>query len=114
VAAPPAREARVANPGCKVQRVREWYRVSCPTTHWIELVSGTREGLSFGCRRETKDSEVCDDSWVVFPARRGDRRALELFAWSKWGPAPDVILTEQFLEGDPCPLVTVHGLHWGF
>ena len=27
---------------------------------------------------------------------------------------PDAILTEQFLEGDPYPMVTVHGLRGGF
>lgn len=113
-AAPIATEARVTDPGCKVQRVREWYRIGCQATHWIELVSGERKGLSFGCRRETKDSVACDETWVVLQARRGDRRALELFTWSKWGPTPDVILTEQFLEGDPSPVVAVHGLHWGF
>jgi hypothetical protein len=112
-AATVAVEARVTDPGCKVLRLREWYRVGCRTP-WIELVAGTRQDVSFGCRRDSKDSIACDESWVVLPAHRGDRRVLELFGWSKWGPSPDAILTEQFLEGDPGPLVTVHGLRWGF
>jgi hypothetical protein len=112
--APIAREARVTDPGCKVRRVREWYQVECRFTPWVELISGTREGLSFGCRKAGVDQDHCEESWVVFPARRGDLRALEFFAWAKWGPSPDAILTEQFLEGDPGPVVTVGGLHWGF
>jgi hypothetical protein len=114
LAAPEAKEVRVTQPGCKVVRVREWYRVHCSFTPWIELVTGAREGVSFGCQRREKGAATCDESWVTFPARRGDQRALELFTWSKWGPSPDALLTEQFLDGDPCPQVTLLGMRWEF
>jgi hypothetical protein len=112
--APIAVEVRITEPGCEVRRVREWYRVSNKFMHGAELVSGGREDVSFGCRRDDKDSVFCSEAWVIFPARRGDRRALDLFGFFKWGPEPDAILTEQFLEGDPAPLVSVHGLRWEF
>ncbi len=113
-AAPVAREARVTQPDCEVRRVREWYRVDCERGRGIELITGAREGVSFGCKRREAGDTICSDSWVVLQARRGDRRALEIFAWVKWGPSPDAILTEQFLEGDPGPQVSVQGLRWGF
>jgi hypothetical protein len=109
--APEAPEARVTEPGCKVLRLREWYRVECSE---MELVSGNREGVSFDCQMEHKDQVSCSVAAVVFPARRGDRRAFDSMAWTKWGMEPNAVVTEQFLEGDPYPLITMHGLHWGF
>jgi hypothetical protein len=112
--AAPAAEVRITDTGCTAQRIREWYRIDCQSAVWIELISGERRGISFGCHKTTRESTACDKSWVIFPARRGDRRSLEVFTWSKWGPSPDVMVTEQFLEGDTHPWVTVHGHHWGF
>jgi hypothetical protein len=109
-----ATEARVTQPGCDVKRVREWYRIACTSASWMGMIGGTREGVSFGCKKRQKDDTNCDVVSVEFPARRGDRRAFELFYWSKWGPAPDAIVTEQFLEGDPGPMITVQGARWGF
>jgi hypothetical protein len=112
--APAATEVRVTEPGCRVQRIREWYRVTCHFAQRIELISGTREALTFGCTGQTSADDFCSEGWAMFPAKRGDRRALQVFTWGKWGPSPESIVTEQFLEGDPLPLVTVAGLHWGF
>ncbi len=109
-----ATEVRVTDPGCKAQRVREWYRITCGGAQAIELISGGREAVTFDCKRPARGETFCEESWVVFPARRGDRRAFEVFGFGKWGPEPDAIVTEQLLDGDPVPLVTVSGLHWGF
>jgi hypothetical protein len=112
-----AKEVRVLAPGCEARRIREWYRILCKFSQRIEVISGGREGVSFG--RFFKDgsrdgSDFADLGWVIFPARRGDRRAFEVFTWVKWGLSADTIITEQFLEGDAVPWISVHGLHWGF
>lgn len=112
--AAPAHEARVTQPGCDVKRVREWYRVTCSSTSWIGLIAGGREGVSFGCTKVQKDDQSCSSVSVTFPARRGDRRAFQLFHWGKWGPAPDAILSEQYLEGDKGPTISLQGARWGF
>lgn len=111
--APPASNVRVTDPGCKAQRIREWYRFTCNYT-LIEMISGGIEGVSFGCRKTSSESFMCDEGWVIFPVRRGDRRAVEFFTQSKWGLQPDTILTEQFQEGDPYPLISLQGLRWDF
>ena len=111
--APPAFDVRITDPGCKAQRLREWYRVTCKYAQ-VEMIGGSREGVSFGCMKETRESNLCDEDAIIFPARRGDSRAAEFLTLSKWGLEPDTILTEQFLDSDPYPLITVHGLRWGF
>jgi hypothetical protein len=111
--APRAWEVRITDPGCKAWRVREWYRFSCGTGE-IELISGSRENVSFTCSKGQRESDLCDQAAVIFPARRGDHRALEFLSWSKWGPEPDSILTEQYLEGDSYPLISLQGLRWDF
>lgn len=111
--APQAWEVRITDPGCKAQRVREWYRVDCGFG-LSEMISGPREGVTFGCLKTGGPSDFCDDAWVIFPARRGDVRAIQILRWGKWGPDPDAFLTEQFLEGDPCPQISVQGVRWEF
>lgn len=112
--APDAPEVRITEPSCTAKRVREYYRVYCKFTSWVSLISGGREGVDLGCFQETKEAFACSDAWVIFPARRGDSRSFEFFIWSKYGPSPDAVMTEQFFEGDPYPLISVHGLHWGY
>jgi hypothetical protein len=113
VSAPIAREARVTEPNCKVFRLREWYRIHCAHLA-IQQVGGTREGVEFGKRFRYKEATSPDEVWVVFPARRGDRRFFQLYTWSKWAPGfPDAHGSMQWLDGDPLPLITVQGLRWG-
>lgn len=111
--APTAWDVRVTDPGCRAQRIREWYRVSCGVGV-AEMISGPIVGVTFVCAKTSADSQVCDDSAVIFPARRGDLRAVQFLRWGKWGPEPDAFLTEQYLEGDPAPLISLQGVHWGF
>jgi len=112
--APAAGEVRVTDPFCRAQRLREWYRLTCKLGQRVELISGRREGVSFGCFISARESTFCDEVWVIFPARRGDSRSFDFLGWSKWGPEPDAIATEQFLPGDPGPLISIQGIRWGF
>jgi hypothetical protein len=112
-AAAEALEARITAPDCKARRVREWYRIDCSGATWIDSMVGKREGVSFGCAKSRPDNEFCNDVWVVFPMRRGDRRAFEMFRWGKYGPSPDSIATAYFLDGDALPSISVQGLRWG-
>ncbi len=111
--APRAWEARVTDPSCKAWRIREWYRFSCGSRE-IEMISGSNENVTFTCQKTGRESDLCDDAAIIFPMRRGDLRAVEFLGLSKWGPEPDSILTAQFLEGDPYPLLSHQGLRWDF
>lgn len=105
-AAPQADDVRITDPGCKAWRLREWYRVLCKDSE-VSVVTGTKKDLSIHASEDTWEAAV------VFPARRGDRRLLVFaFPW-KWGLVQDAILSEQWLEGDPRPLVTVTGIPHG-
>jgi len=112
--APLADDVRVTDPGCQAKRIREYYRLSCDMGQAIGLVAGSREGIEFGCPKETRDTDFCEEAWVVFPMRMGDRRVFQFFRWAKWGPTPNSVATAQWLEGDPAPMVTLQGIRWGF
>jgi hypothetical protein len=101
--APEAAEVRVTDPGCTAQRVREWYRIECSTAH-VGLVSGTRTELDVG------RSEAQGTAWLVFPARRGDRRVALFTGFHKYGLVADTLVSEQWLDGDPAPMITVLGV----
>jgi hypothetical protein len=107
--APIAKDVRITG-GCQVKRLHEWYRVSCGS--WAELVSGTRSEVTFDCQKADRELPGCNELYTIFPARRGDRRAITFFGWSKWGPDPGSILTEQFLPGDPRPLISLQGIRF--
>lgn len=111
--APVAREARVTEPHCDVYRLREWYRIACRHVA-IQLVAGNRADVTFASRFASKGDERPEEVSVVFPARRGDRRFFQVYTTSKWASAtPDAQASEQWLDGDPLPLITVQGLRWG-
>lgn len=113
--APIAKEARVTYPSCTVKRIREWYRVACGGEQAIETITGETKDVTLDCRRDSSGPDsMCIEVYAIFPARRGDRRSFEAFAWSKWGPEADAIMTEQYLEGDPLPLISVQGIRGGF
>ena len=111
--APRAWEARVMDPSCKAWRIREWYRFSCGFRE-IEMISGSSENVTFTCQKKERDTLGCNEAAIIFPVRRGDRRAVEFLTWGKWGPEPDSVLTVQFLEGDTYPLLSLQGIRWDF
>lgn len=111
--APDAPDVRITQPGCRAQRLREWYRVSCPLL-FAMLIGGNRNDVEFGKFFEQKDDfSPPKEVWVVFPARRGDSRYFQLYTWSKWAPGePDAQLSESWLEGEPGPSITLQGVRW--
>lgn len=115
ITAPMANEVRRTQTDCKVQRIREWYRVGCEGHVAVSLVSGGRAGVDAGAIHLGDPDVSPSEVWVVFPARRGDARVFQLFRWSKWAPGEaDAIVSQQYLDGDPHPLITVQGIRWGF
>ena len=102
-AAPTATEVRITDPSCTAKRLREWYRIECSDSY-VSLVTGTRESVEVG----TTDATYT--AWTVFAARRGDRRVMLMSRRAKWGISSDVIISEQWLAGDPGPLVTALGI----
>jgi hypothetical protein len=101
--APEATEVRVTDPSCKAQRVREWYRISCETKH-ISLLGGSRTDVDVG------RSDDPYAAWIIFPARRGDRRVFLFSRVVKYGYAPDAVFSEQWLPGDAAPLMSLQGI----
>lgn len=101
--APVAAEVRVTDPGCTAKRLREWYRVECMGRH-ASLVTGERRGVKVGFSEN--DYKV----WVIFPAKRGDVRVMLLARLGKWSIVPNALVSEQWLDGDPAPLITVTGI----
>lgn len=101
--APLAAEVRVTDPGCDAKRLREWYRVECRGRH-ASLVTGERRDVKVGYNEN--DYRV----WVIFPAKRGDVRVVLLSRLGKWSIEPNAIVSEQWLEGDAGPLITVTGI----
>jgi hypothetical protein len=94
---------RSTESSCTAKRIREWVRIWCGGWyHSMSLVSGTREGISMG-GTEIEPSGM----YVVFPARRGDRRLILVQSRSKWSAVPAVLLSEQWLETDKAPIISV-------
>jgi hypothetical protein len=103
--APPAEGVRITDPSCKVQRIREWYRVRCGDEQ-VSVVTGPKTDLDI---ERISEDEVA----AVFPVRRGDARMLVFAYLFKWGFVQDAVVSAQWLEGDPAPLVTVVGVPHG-
>jgi hypothetical protein len=103
--APNADDVRITDPSCKAQRIREWYRVACGDEH-VSVVSGKKTDLDI-------DRSDPAGAAVIFPARRGDVRLLTFAYFFKWGLVQDAVLSVQWLDGDPRPLITVLGVPHG-
>src|SRR5262249_16930882 len=104
----PVRIGRMTDKRCSVKRLREWVRVFCASFQFqgFSMLGGRREGVSVQIREEDPNAGLS----LVFPVRRGDTRAIELTRWAKWGIEADVLVSEQWLEGDKGPLLTVTGV----
>jgi hypothetical protein len=113
--APMATDVRITQPGCKVQRIREWYRFTCELKGAM-LVTGSAKDVDFIVEKDVHGPDgFAKTTILTFPVRRGDKRLFQFYRWSKWAPGqPDATLSEQFLEGDEAPLITLEGLRWDF
>jgi hypothetical protein len=101
--APAVRLARVTYDDCSAKRIREWVRVACKAYyHSISVVSGTREGIDMGILTESENL-----GYVIFPVRRGDSRLIMLQRMTKWSGVPDALISEQWLENDKGPLISI-------
>lgn len=105
VGAPEAEDVRITDPSCRAQRIREWYRVACGDEH-VSVVSGKKTDLDI-------DRSDPAGAAVIFSARRGDVRLMTFAYFLKWGLVQDAVLSVQWLEGDPRPLITVIGVPHG-
>lgn len=104
--APEVRLARTTDKRCSAKRIREWVRVWCEGWYTsLSLVSGTRDGLEMAVR-ESEPSGL----FVIFPARKGDRRLILVQRQAKWSAVPEALISEQWLETDKGPIVTVVGM----
>ncbi|APR87516.1 Cytochrome c551 peroxidase [Minicystis rosea] len=102
-AAPLVRLARSI--GCKAKRAREWVRIECANGNQLLMAGGTRAGLTLSANPELDVKPT-----VVFPVRRGDRRVIQLGTSWKW-MTPFAVLSEQWLDGDPHPLIAFDGVY---
>jgi hypothetical protein len=102
LAAPNADDVRITDPSCKAQRIREWYRVACRDEH-VSVIAGKKTDLEI-------DRSNPEGAAVIFPVRRGDTRLIAFAFFFKWGIVQDAILSVQWLDGDPRPLLTVIGV----
>ncbi|EYF03753.1 hypothetical protein [Chondromyces apiculatus] len=100
-----------ATAGCRTYRVREWLRFRCPdlTFSAVSLLGGRTEGVAFWIT-PPKDSDLTRGGEVMFPVRRGDRRAFQILTFGPGydGPftlLPAIVLQEQWLEDDPEPTI---------
>jgi hypothetical protein len=114
-AAPRVRLSRrgPAAEGCRAYRLREWLRVRCPdlTIATISLLGGQTEGVAFWITPSPEGSGLPRGGEVMFPVRRGDRRVVQIttFGAGYDGPftiLPAVIIQEQWLDGDPAPIIS--------
>lgn len=100
---------------CKIQRLREWMRISCTiTTGKITLMCGSSEDVSFGLGPVPVDwGTFPEGGEIVFPIRKGDRR---LFEWQSvefgYKGANSVVnfmvISETWLPGEEKPVIYAH------
>jgi hypothetical protein len=101
--AKPVRATRSLS-GCTIKRVREWVRAECGGNA-LMMAGGSQEGVTLDANLN-RDVE----SAIVFPVRRGDRRVFQLASFWKWMNEFGV-LSEQWLDGDAEPTITVSALY---
>jgi hypothetical protein len=103
--APEVSLARHSMSSCTAKVLHEWVQIACGSfaSAGFSMIAGERAGVAY--RALTDGPET--GSWLVFPARRGDQRLIQLHSWAKWGWVPSLMVSEQWLTGDKGPLITV-------
>ncbi len=97
---------------CKIQRLREWMRFSCPvTTAQITLMCGNAEDVYFALDPIPPDWGIFPEGGeIVFAVRKGDRR---LFEWQgvEFGYKGSnsvnsfLVISELWLPGEEKPTI---------
>ncbi len=110
---------------CRVFRVREWIKLNCTTIFGVraDLVSGNGKDVYFFLREgidceESNHMTYCSTvTDIVFPLRRGDRRAIQIASRSGGYTAPgmspynaSIFISETWVEDDPGPIVTIENV----
>lgn len=99
---------------CEARRLREWVRIRCTiTTGAISLLGGDSQGLAMRLddfKREEFLPSFPEGGEVVFPVRRGDRRAIEWLEIASGykgmtSVTPSFVLSEQWPPGDEAPTI---------
>ncbi len=102
--------------GCRVSRVREWIRVSCPdlVTASIAVLGGTATGYAFWIdpQKEGKDAKLPAGGEIQFPLRKGDRRVVQMLTFGPGyeGPLtqlPAITVQAHWLDDEERPTLTV-------
>lgn len=103
-----------ASSRCRAQRVREWLRVRCEyvSAQEIALLSGRRDGTFLAVQKRSADWFGDTAESIVISLRPGDRRVIaltgvEMGRYMTNGPSTDALLSEQWVDGEPAPLVVL-------
>ena len=109
--------ARAARGGaCKARRQREWLRIDCSVPSVVVVRSlgagAGGESVSVGEHKNDEDGTFPSSVSVIFPVRLGDRRVIEILSFEEGyrfraGLSTSFVISEQWLEGDAGPLVSV-------
>ncbi|WP_437680734.1 hypothetical protein [Sorangium sp. So ce131] len=115
--AEPVLLARSTTPAaCKARRRREWLRLDCaaPALAVVKTLGSSAGGEPVRVdapRGGDTDGGFPGGVSLVFPVRRGDRRVIEILSAEVGyrgasGLVPSVVISEQWIDGDPGPLVS--------
>ncbi|WP_437489757.1 hypothetical protein WME75_11325 [Sorangium sp. So ce1014] len=113
-AAEPVRLARDrSGAACKARMRREWLRIDCtaPSLAAVRTL-GASAGEAWFSLDQKNGEELASGVSVAFPVRRGDRRVIEILAGTsayrgQIGISTSFVISEQWLDGDAGPLVSV-------
>ncbi len=102
---------------CRAYRVREWLKIHCAgfPAAGASLLAGTRTGVGLWVDppRDAADGmKTLRSAEVIFPVRRGDGRLFQIGQFGEGYDGPIAwnlafTVSEQWIEGDPAPIVTV-------
>jgi hypothetical protein len=89
---------------CEARVVREWLRFRCERdVAAVSQLGGTIDDVAALAWQDSKDPKITGGE-VIFPLRRGDRRAIQVWTFAPGydGPltvTPDFVIQEDWLDG---------------